>query len=108
LAFLQASSNVNGSIRIFSHRSNYEILSQISIRSNNLLKKKFLYRDQSFLRQSDWVPAKSYNLYAPGSAPFVFFEGNASSNRTRFYQLRKEKGHECFYIGYIVKEGIKS
>jgi len=27
LTFLQASSNVNGCIRIFSHRSNYEILS---------------------------------------------------------------------------------
>lgn len=40
LAFLQTPSNVNGSIRIFSHRSNYEILGQISIRSNNLLKKK--------------------------------------------------------------------
>lgn len=74
LAFLQAPSNVNGDIRIFSHRSNYEILGQISIRSSNLLKKKkFLYRDQSFLRQSHWVPAESYNLYAPGSAPLVYF-----------------------------------
>lgn len=41
LAFLQAPSNVNGDIRIFSHRSNYEILGQISIRSSNLLKKNF-------------------------------------------------------------------